>query len=165
MRRLLLPLLLLAALPASAAVTGTVVTGDGDPLAGARVRAFAREPFSAVAARLLSSTPEATPIATTETAADGRFSLDTKGNAAIDIVVDAAGREPYALYAAGGEDVGAIPLASAGKGRRIRVKGADGKPLANALVYLGHALLARTDADGKFARAFTGEAAFIIHPD
>src|SRR4051794_39035103 len=100
--------LLFAAVTANAAVTGTVVTDDGAPLAGARVRAFAREPFSATAARLLSSAPDPAAIATTASAADGRFTLDAKGNAAIDVVVDAAGREPSAFSIADGDDAGAI---------------------------------------------------------
>src|SRR5438128_1830813 len=164
MRRLFLLPLLLSAATASAAITGTVVADDGAPLAGARVRAFAREPFSATAARLLSSSPDPVPIATSESAADGRFSIDAKGNATIDIVVDAAGREPAALYAADGDDAGAIPLTAAAKAHRARIV-ADGKPLANALVYLVHALLVRTDAQGMFARTITGEPGFVIHPD
>jgi 5-hydroxyisourate hydrolase-like protein (transthyretin family) len=164
MRRLFLLLLLLSAATASAAVTGTVVADDGAPLAGARVRAFAREPFSATAARLLSSSPDPVPIATAESAADGRFSIDVKGNATIDIVVDAAGREPAALYAADGDDAGAISLSAASKARRVRVV-ADGKPVANALLYLGHSLLVRSDAQGNVVRTTTGEAGFIVHPD
>jgi protocatechuate 3,4-dioxygenase beta subunit len=164
MRRLFLLLLLLSAATASAAVTGTVVGDDGAPLAGARVRAFAREPFSATAARLLSSSPDPVPIATSESAADGRFSIDAKGNATIDVVVDAAGREPAALYAADGDDAGAISLSPASKARRVRVV-ADGKPVANALLYLGHSLLVRSDAQGNVVRTSTGEAGFIVHPD
>ena len=164
MRRLFLLALILSAATASAAVTGTVVAADGAPLAGARVRAFAREPFSATAARLLSSSPDPVPIATTESAADGRFSIDAKGNATIDVVVDAAGREPAALYAADGDDAGAISLSTASKARRVRIV-ADGKPVANALLYLGHSLLVRSDAQGNAFRANAGEAAFIVHPD
>src|SRR5207248_928773 len=80
MRRLpILLLLLSAATAAHAAVTGTVAGSDGAPLAGARVRAFAREPFSATAARLLSATPDPTPLATAQSDAEGRYSVDTKG--------------------------------------------------------------------------------------
>jgi protocatechuate 3,4-dioxygenase beta subunit len=164
MRRFVLLPLLLSAATASAAVTGTVVADDGAPLAGARVRAFAREAFSATAARLLSSSPDAVPIAATESAADGRFSIDAKGNATIDIVVDAAGREPAAFYAADGDDAGVIPLTAAGKAHRARLL-TDGKPLANALVYLGHSLLVRSDAQGVFVRTITGDPGFVIHPD
>ncbi|HYU24030.1 MAG TPA: carboxypeptidase-like regulatory domain-containing protein, partial [Thermoanaerobaculia bacterium] len=164
MRRLFLLPLLLSAATASAAVTGTVVADDGAPLAGARVRAFAREPFSATAARLLSSSPDPVPIATAESAADGRFFIDAKGNATIDIVVDAAGREPAALYAADGDDAGAVSLSTANKARRVRVV-ADGKPVANALLYLGHSLLVRSDTQGNAVRTSTGEPGFIVHPD
>jgi large repetitive protein len=148
-----------------AAVTGIVVTDDGAPLAGARVRAFAREPFSAVAARLLSAAPDPVPLATAESAADGRFSIDAKGNAAVDLVVDIAGREPAAVYAADNEDAGVIALRPSSRARRVRVV-ADGKPVPNALVYFGHALAARTDAQGLYdASASIGESSFVIHPD
>ena len=71
---------------------------------------------------------------------------------------------PAALYAADSDDAGAIPLTAAAKARGVRVV-ADGKPLANALVDLGHALLVRTDTQGMFVRTITGEASFVIHPD
>src|ERR1051326_735654 len=157
--------LLFAAATAHASVTGTVITDDGAPLAGARVRAFAREPFSATAARLLSSAPDPVAISTSESAADGRFTLDAKGNAAIDLVVDAAGREPAAFLIADGDDAGAIPLPALDKStRRVRLT-LDGKPLPNALVYLGHSLLVRTDAQGTFLHTSTAEPAYVIHPD
>jgi len=164
MRRFSLLLLVLVSAAANAAVTGTVVGTDGAPIAGARVRVFAREPFSAIAARLLSATPDPAPLATAQSAADGRFSIDVKGNAAVDLVVDAADRDPAALYAADGDDAGAVVLRPADKARRVKVT-AGGKPLPSALVYLGHSLLVRTDAEGTFAGAFTGETPFVIHPD
>jgi hypothetical protein len=164
MHRFLPSLLLLFAVSASAAVTGTVIGDDGAPLAGARVRAFAREPFGVTAARLLSNAPDAVAIATSESGADGKFSIDVKGNATVDVVADAAGREPAVFFAADGDDAGAIFLRTAGKGRRIRVT-ADGKPLPNALVYLGHGLLLRTDAQGTYPAVSGGESAFIVHPD
>lgn len=165
MRRLL-PLILVTAVTATlhAAVTGTVVTSDGAPLAGARVRAFAREPFSATAARLLSANPDATPLASAQSDAEGRFTIDAKGNAALDVVVDAAGKVPAALYAADGDDAGAIVLRDADKARRVKVL-ADGKPLPNALIYLGHALTVRTGADGTFEGNYTAEPAYVVHPD
>jgi len=157
--------LLFAAATAHASVTGTVITDDGAPLAGAHVRAFAREPFSATAARLLSIAPDPVPIATSESAADGRFTIDAKGNAAIDLVIDAAGREPSAFVMADGDDAGAIPLHALDKSsRRVRLT-LDGKPLPNALVYLGHSLLVRSDAQGMFLHIGTGEPAFVIHSD
>src|ERR1043165_6952513 len=124
MRSRLSLLLLLVSAAANAAVTGTIVGSDGTPLAGARVRAFAREPFSAIAARLLSATPDPTPLATAQSGTDGRFSIDTKGNAAVDVVVDAADRDPVALYAADGDDAGAVVLRAAEKTRRVKVAGA-----------------------------------------
>ncbi|HKS24924.1 MAG TPA: hypothetical protein VJZ76_19165, partial [Thermoanaerobaculia bacterium] len=165
MRPRLSLLLLFFTVTLHAAVTGIVVTDDGAPLAGARVRAFAREPFSVTAARLLSATPDFVPLATSESAADGRFSVDTKGNAAVDLIVDVAGREAASVYAADNEDAGAIALRPSSRARRVRVV-VDGKPVANALVYFGHAFVARTDAQGTYdASATTGERAFIIHPD
>src|ERR1051326_6842155 len=143
--------LLFAAATAHASVTGTVITDDGAPLAGARVRAFAREPFSATAARLLSSAPDPVAISTSESAADGRFTLDAKGHAAIDLVV--------------ADDARATPLHALDKStRRVRLT-LDGKPLPNALVYLGHSLLVRTDAQGTFLHTSTAEPAYVIHTD
>src|ERR1043165_7501294 len=164
MRSRLSLLLLLVSAAANAAVTGTIVGSDGTPLAGARVRAFAREPFSAIAARLLSATPDPTPLATAQSGTDGRFSIDTKGNAAVDVVVDAADRDPVALYAADGDDAGALVLRATEKTRRVKVT-VGGKPPPNAPVSLGHSLLVRTDAEGTYAAPFTGETPFVIHPD
>lgn len=164
MRRFPFLLLFFSAISLNAAVTGTVVTADGAPVAGARVRAYAREPFSVTAARLLSATPDPTPLAAAETNAEGRFSVDAKGNATVDVVVDAAGKVPAALFAADGDDAGAVILRDADKARRVKVTAA-GKPLPNALLYLGHSLLVRTGADGMYDAAGTGEAPYVIHPD
>src|SRR6266542_3972725 len=113
---------------------------------------------------LLSAATASAAVTGTVVAADGRFSIDAKGNATIDIVVDAAGREPAALYAADGDDAGAVSLSTANKARRVRVV-ADGKPVANALLYLGHSLLVRSDTQGNAVRTSTGEPGFIVHPD
>ena len=57
---------LFAAMSASAAITGYVMNGDGQAIAGAKVESFAMETVDAERARLASNTPERTPLASAD---------------------------------------------------------------------------------------------------
>ncbi|HEX7155287.1 MAG TPA: carboxypeptidase-like regulatory domain-containing protein [Thermoanaerobaculia bacterium] len=163
--RLLLALLVLAPL-ANAAVTGRVITEEGKPLEGARVRAYAIESSETFFARVLSDKPEATPIASGTTAADGTFRLDVKGSPVVDVIVDAEGRGEELIRLADGDDTGARVLAAA-KPRRGRIT-SGGKPVANATVLPGGLLAVRTDEEGYW-QAPNGNALMatlvVIHSD
>ena len=50
-----------------AAITGVVMTGDGQPVSGARVLVRAIESTRAMRSRLLSASPEGVPLASAQT--------------------------------------------------------------------------------------------------
>src|SRR5437660_10307914 len=92
MKRLLATVTLLAAATAAhASITATVLDDDGKPLAGARLRAYAREDVATFHRRLLSKEPETQPVATATSADDGSVSVDVKGTPVVRLVVDMAG--------------------------------------------------------------------------
>src|ERR1700674_1025872 len=93
-----------------AAINALILHEEGKPLAGARVRAFAREENGALRKRLLSKEPETPAIATAISADDGRVSLDVKGEPVILLVADAAGRAVQLSDAVDGRDAGAFVL-------------------------------------------------------
>jgi len=161
--------LLTCAVPIFAAVTGTVMTPDGQAITGARVSVFALETPEARRARLLSANPEAVPLSSTQTDSKGRFTLDSPKDAIADLRVVMRGYEPWQRRIERDEDAGAIALSKADM-KSGSVK-ANGKPVANAVVVLsygaGTEYIARTDAEGRYevpdpkrARAIS-----ILHPD
>jgi uncharacterized GH25 family protein len=157
-------LLLFAASSANAAITGTLITEDGKPLAAATIEAFATENSRALRARLLSKTPERTPVATTESAQDGSFSINPKGARLADIAIRVAGRQ-VGMQLPDGEDAGTILVPSQAL-PRVRIL-AEGKPLREALVVAGP-FTTRTDSTGM---ADLPETMFrlpwivVIHPE
>ncbi len=165
MRRLIAALALLTATTAHATITATVLDEEGKPLAGARVRAFGREESGALRKRLLSKEPETAPIATATTAADGRVSLDVKGQPVVRLVVDASGRAVEVLETADGKDAGEVVLTKAAPQRRKVTSG--GTPVGNALVAAGEWYVTHTDAHGEYelpALAGGFERYYVIHP-
>ena len=67
----------LTAFPALAAITGTVINGDGAPVAGAKVSLFSPETPEARRLRILSKTPDRVPLVFATTGTNGSFSIDT----------------------------------------------------------------------------------------
>jgi hypothetical protein len=151
----------LVAGPLHAAVTGRVVDEEGAPIAGARVRAFARQPLDVFYARALSDAPEPQPIATAAAATDGGFAIDAKQAAIADVVADAPGRRAAHAIVADGEDAGVLMLRKA-EGRRGRVIAA-GKPAAGARI-VGRLFASHTDEGGFFELDAATDAAWVIHP-
>jgi large repetitive protein len=160
--------LVLATLPCAAAITGTVMTPDGQPIAGARVSIIATETPEARRTRLLTPTPDGVAIATAQTDAKGSFSLASPQEPVVTLKVDGAGLEPVMRRVERDEELGAIAVS-----KREMKKGvitAAGKPVANATVvvsYGGAEHVARTDEQGRYEapEPKRSNAIAVIHPD
>jgi uncharacterized GH25 family protein len=167
MRRLLAVFaLLLGTFDLAAAITGHVIDEAGKPVAGARIRAFALEPYDAVTARLLSASPEPAPVATAQSDDKGAFRLDPKKQPVVTLVVDAPGRAPAVDDVADGTSTGALMLRAA-PAKRGRVT-ANGKPVAGAWVVLRDVFFAKTDANGEYTApdpALWASSMVVVHPD
>ena len=167
MRQLLALLLATLSLPLSAAITGTVMTSDGKPVAGARVMIHAIETPEGRRERLLSASPDFVALGSVQTDAKGAFSLDSPKESVVDLRVELKGYEPISRRIERDEELGAIVI-----GKRDMTKGtvtAGGKPVANALVVVSYSgdLITRTDEQGRYeapdirrARTIT-----VIHRD
>ena len=171
MRRLVVAtLILLTSVPLAAAITGSVINTDGQPVAGAKVTIFAPETPHARLARLESTTPERAVLASTTTNAKGLFSVDPPKAALYLVEIEASGFAPEESEVVAGDDVGAIALTAA-QTKTGKVT-ADGKPVANALVcWLGNGsveTLAHTDDQGRYSVADPAKWAsrlVVRHPD
>jgi hypothetical protein len=161
MRKLAILLAFTASTNLFAAITGTVIDPDAKPIAGAAIRAYAAENSSVMRARLLAGKIEREPIASAQSAENGAFSLDVKGAAAVDVVVDVPSRARNAIAAVDGDDLGAIVLNSPAA-RKLRVT-SGGKAVANAIVVSGIDV-SRTDAAGEVS-APVNTTAYVVHPD
>src|SRR5687767_4542427 len=148
MRHALVAVLLLCGIHASAAVTGRVVDEAGKPLRGARVRIRPLETSEEAYLRMLSKEPEPVFLATAQTNDSGVFRLDSKGNAVVELRIDAAGRQTVGEDVVDGDDAGTFVLKTA-PSRRGRVT-AGGRPVAGAAVVIGRSSVTRTDAEGYF---------------
>jgi hypothetical protein len=162
MRTLTALLLALLAATATASITGTVLDEEGKPIAGATVRAWGAETSRAYRQRLISTQPENEPLATATTDDTGAFSVDAKGNAAVDLRVEKAGRQPAAVEAVDGDEPLTVVLRPAAA-RKVRVTAA-GKPVAGALVLFGPHLMTRTDNAGE-APLLDESPQWVVHPD
>ncbi|HYO77624.1 MAG TPA: carboxypeptidase-like regulatory domain-containing protein, partial [Thermoanaerobaculia bacterium] len=156
MRRLsaaLLLVLCLAALPAAAAISGSVMNIDGAPVAGARVSIFAFETPEAERTRFLSDTPEAVPLASAQTDAKGAFSLESPKPAVVRLQVNASGYVPVGKRVERDEDAGALMLPRADSARTGTVTNAAGKAVPNAVVVLSYGAaeqVERTNEQGRY---------------
>lgn len=165
--RVALFLLVLLCVPASAAITGVVMSTDGAPVAGARIVIHAIETPEARRARWMSPSPELVPIAAAQTDSKGAFSIASPKEALVDLRVEHRGYEPVSRRVERDEDLGAIAIA-----RRDMKQGlvtAAGKPVANAVVAIDYRAeyLTRTDEQGRYEAPDLKRAGAItvIHRD
>jgi large repetitive protein len=159
---------LFCALPALAAITGSVMSSDGQPLAGARVSIYGFESTEARHARLVSATPEPAAIASTQTDAKGSFTLESPKDEVVELRVFLRGYEPAARRVERDEDTGAFALP------KLEMKSgsvkAGGKPVANALVAIAYGTYeyqTKTDEQGRYEAPDLKRARSmaVIHPD
>ncbi|HVR38558.1 MAG TPA: carboxypeptidase regulatory-like domain-containing protein [Thermoanaerobaculia bacterium] len=169
MRIRILGLLLgfLATAPLSAAITGTLMNGDGVPIAGAKVTIAAPETLDAHRERLLAKS-DRTPLATTQSDAKGAFKLEPPANPTVDLRVEAKGYAPFGVLVERDGEVPVIVLRKADlKSGKIT---AGGKPVAGAIVVWSGSteVLATTDAEGRYSVPDPAKWAYrltIVHPD
>jgi len=135
-----------AALPAFAAITGTVIDENGATLRGATVSALPLESLDQQRARLLLPDPARKPLATAQTDAKGNFSIDPKAPV-VDLRIESPGRAPLMERAAANEDAGVFQLGLVALKQGTIVAG--GKPLAGAVVIIGDSITV-TDTTGHY---------------
>ncbi|MBV8517222.1 MAG: carboxypeptidase regulatory-like domain-containing protein [Acidobacteria bacterium] len=159
---------LLCAFPALAAITGSVMSTDGQPLAGARVSAYGFESAEGRHARLVSANPEPVPLASTQTDAKGSFSLESPKGAVVELRVFLRGYEPAARRVERDEDTGTFAL------QKLEMKSgsvkAGNKAVANALVAIAYGTYeyqTKTDEQGRYEAPDPKRARslVIVHPD
>lgn len=156
------------AVPLFAAVNGTVMNADGQPIAGAQVSLHAIETNDARRARLLSANPEANPLFSTQTDSKGKFTLDSPKDPLADLQIFLRGYEPLQRRIERDEDAGAIVLSRA-EMKQGSVS-ASGKPVANATVvlqYTGTEYVTKSNAAGRYEAPDPRRARIltVIHPD
>ncbi len=160
--------LALFALPSLAAITGSVMTPDGKPVAGARVSTFAPESSEARRTRLLSEHPEAVPLASTQTDAKGAFSLESPKVPVVDLGVSLRGYEPASRTIERDED--SIAIVTPKVETRTGSVTAGGKPVVGAsviLMYGGAEHFAKTNGEGRYDAPNPKRLSriTIVHPD
>ncbi|HET7436985.1 MAG TPA: carboxypeptidase-like regulatory domain-containing protein [Thermoanaerobaculia bacterium] len=164
-----LALALLSAVPAFAAITGTLMTPDGQPVAGAKVSIYAFESPAARAARWLSQNTTRTPLASADSDSKGHFTIASPKEATVDLVVNATGYAPLERSTERDEDLGALPLRRV-ESRQGTVR-ANGKPVAGATVIWSSEsaeVIAKTNAEGGYSVPDPTRWASrltILHPD
>ena len=145
------------------------MTTDGQPVAGARVSIYGFESSDARRTRILSASPEATPIATTQTDAKGAFSIASPKDPVVQLSVVARAYDPASLSVERDEETGAIVL------RKNEWKSgtvtAGGKPLAGATIVInymgGYEHVTKTGDDGRYEAPDVKNARGLVavHPD
>ncbi|HUR82647.1 MAG TPA: carboxypeptidase regulatory-like domain-containing protein [Thermoanaerobaculia bacterium] len=161
-------LLSLLALPSLAAITGTVMTRDGQPVAGVRVFIHSTETVAQRRERLLSASPLLVALAETKTDAKGAFSLPSPKEPVVDLRLEMRGFEPESRRVEKDEDAGTITVVT--REPKSGTISAGGKPVANATVvvnYGGAEWTVRTDAQGKYEVPDQRRVSSItvLHPD
>lgn len=142
---------LLVTLPASAQVSGTIITREGNPIPGVDVRAWAQESSDETARRVHSDTVERAILAETRTDDEGRFELKVEGQEVVDLAFSKAGFAPDAVRLRPRGEIGALVLRTARmvKGRVVH----EGEPVADAALRWANGrseLVVRTDETGRF---------------
>lgn len=168
-RLLVFVLLLAIAIPSFGAITGTVMTADGQAIAGAKVSLHTLETIESRRARHASDKWERTALAGTASDANGRFSLESPKDPVVDVVISASGYAPASIRAERDDDLGGIALTPApAKEGRVTV---GGKGVANARVLwfgAGAEWIAVTDAEGRYRvpdPSKWADRVVILHPD
>ena len=111
LRTILTAFATIVALPLSAAITGTVISSDGQAVTGAKISVFAPETAEAIRVRVMSKTAAKTPLATVTSDARGNFSIDSpKDQPVVDLRVESAGFSPDGTRALPDEELGALVL-------------------------------------------------------
>src|SRR5262245_13176395 len=97
-RRLLSISVAFAALPLSAAITGSVMNSDGQAVGGAKISIYGPETLAARRERLASKTPDRAALVTVTADANGTFRIDPpKDLPIVDLRIDATGYAPDAI--------------------------------------------------------------------
>lgn len=166
-----LAVLCLVVTSAFAEITGTVMTGDGEPIAGAQVVIRAYETVEARRGRLVSEAPEPVVLAEGRTDAKGAFALESPKQAAVGLHVLASGYGPESRRVERDGEVSAIVMQKGVAGRGTITSG-DGKPVANATVAIHYNdgqfdYVTRTNAEGRYEAPDPKRASSIavLHPD
>jgi protocatechuate 3,4-dioxygenase beta subunit len=172
LRRMHLPFIAFAvftAFPSFAAITGTVMTSEGLPVAGATIALLKPETPDARLNRLLSKTPLRAAIVTAESDSKGNFSIDPGKEPVVDLRVEARGYAPEALRLAADDEAGAIALEAATVRKGTVMSG--GRPVAGAVVVWsgqGAETITTTAVDGSYSVPDPdawGARPLVIHPD
>jgi hypothetical protein len=142
-----------------AAITGTIVDPNGNPIGGATVRAYAAEDSAGMWARIIAGKLDREPLATAQSAPNGTFSIEVKGLSDIDIAVTTDDYRRI-FSTVDGEDLGAIVLGLL-PAQNVRVT-SGGQPVKGAVFVVGPYFW-RSDAEG-LVKAFQGPWV-VIHPD
>ncbi|MEO8035766.1 MAG: hypothetical protein ABI837_15120, partial [Acidobacteriota bacterium] len=97
-----------------AAVSGTLMNSSGQVVGGAKVALFLPETTEVARLRMLSKTPDRTPVAGGVSDGSGRFAIELPKDVAIaDLRVKASGYAPEAIRVTRDEDLAGVLLTSA----------------------------------------------------
>src|SRR6185295_17991570 len=100
-----------AALPLSAAISGSVMNADGQAIAGAKISLFATETLAGRRERLVSKTPERQALVSATADANGNFRIEPpKDRIIVDLRVDAPNYAPAATRLQSDDEAGALIL-------------------------------------------------------
>lgn len=169
MKRMLVAACLLLTTNLHGDVTGSLVTPEGKPVAGARVELVAAVPFAHELAHFASGDAAARgPLAVAESDSKGDFKLTIAKRGNYIVRASRTGFAPAAIDTTGAEDLGGLLMRPA-EMKKGRVT-ANGKPVANARVWFaGHGKwLTTTDENGEYSvpdPAVWKPAVHVQHPD
>jgi len=138
---------------AYAAVTGTIISTEGQAISGAKVAAYGAETIEERLRRLSGPRDERVPIVETVSDAKGDFSLDTKKEPAATLLISAAGFAPASFLVTNNEDTGPIALTVATLRKGRVTAGGKGIPEASVVWFSaeGAEYRTRTDKEGSYS--------------